>query len=147
MKFLFYILPLVAGVAMSIQSGINAQLRASIQHPLLAAFISFIGGTLALGILLLFSKQSMPAISVYSGIEWYKFIGGLLGAFIVFVALISVQKIGASNMFVLMVAGQLATAMLMDHFAVLGLRENPISIQKLLGILLVIAGAWLVNKK
>ena len=89
----------------------------------------------------------MPAISVYSGIEWYKFIGGLLGAFIVFVALISVQEIGASNMFVLMVAGQLATAMLMDHFAVLGLRENPISIQKLLGILLVIAGAWLVNKK
>ncbi len=147
MKFLFYILPLVAGVAMSIQSGINAQLRASIQHPLLAAFISFIGGTLALGILLLFSKQSMPAISVYSGIEWYKFIGGLLGAFIVFVAIISVQKIGASNMFVLMVAGQLITAMVMDHFAVLGLRENPISIQKLLGILLVIAGAWLVNKK
>ena len=147
MKFLFYILPIVAGVAMSIQSGINAQLRASIQHPLLAAFISFMGGTIALGILLLFSKQSMPAIPVYSGIEWYKFIGGLLGAFIVFVALISVQEIGASNMFVLMVAGQLITAMLMDHFSVLGLRENPISIQKLLGILLVIAGAWLVNKK
>ena len=147
MKFIFYILPLVAGVAMSIQSGINSQLRSSIQHPLLAAFISFIGGTLALGILLFFSKQSMPGMSVYSGIAWYKFIGGFLGAFIVFVAIISVQEIGASNMFVLMVAGQLITAVGMDHFAVLGLRENPISIQKLLGILLVIAGAWLVNKK
>jgi len=147
MKFLFYILPIVAGVAISIQSGINAQLRSAIQHPLLAAFISFIVGTFALGILLFFSKQSTPGMSVYAGIEWYKFIGGILGAFIVFVALTSVQEIGAANMFVLMVAGQLITALLMDHFGVLGMRENPISVQKLLGILLVIAGAWLVNKK
>jgi len=147
MKFLFYLLPIIAGVAMSIQSGINAQLRVAIQHPLLAAFISFIGGTLALGILLLFSKQTIPGMTVYSGIEWYKFIGGFLGAFIVFVALISVQEIGASNMFVLIVAGQLLTAVMMDHFGILGMRTNPISIQKILGILLVIAGAWLVNRK
>jgi bacterial/archaeal transporter family-2 protein len=147
MKFLFYILPIVAGVAMSIQSGINAQLRSAIQYPLLAALISFLGGTLALVVLLFFSKQPMPGMSVYSGIEWYKFIGGFLGAFIVYVALISVQEIGAANMFVLIVAGQLLTAVLMDHFGILGMKQNPISIQKLLGILLVIAGAWLVNKK
>ena len=147
MKFLFYIIPIIAGVAMSIQSGINAQLRVAIQHPLLAAFISFIGGTLALGILLLFSKQTIPGMTAYSGIEWYKFIGGFLGAFIVFVALISVQEIGASNMIVLIIAGQLLTAVMMDHFGILGMRTNPISIQKMLGILLVIAGAWLVNKK
>ena len=147
MKILFYLLPLFAGVAMTIQSGINGQLRAAVQHPLLAAFISFIGGTLALGILLIFSKQPMPGLTAYSSIEWYKMTGGLLGAFVVFVVLLSVQEIGAGNMFVLIVAGQLLTAVLMDHFGVLGMRENSISMQKILGILLVIAGAWLVNKK
>ena len=50
-------------------------------------------------------------------------------------------------MFVLIVAGQLFTALLMDHFGVLGMRENPISLQKMIGIVLVIGGAYLVNKK
>ncbi|WP_350340083.1 DMT family transporter [Paraflavitalea speifideaquila] len=43
MKSFFYILPILAGVAMTVQSGINAQLRAAISHPILAAFISFFG--------------------------------------------------------------------------------------------------------
>ncbi|MBC7850465.1 MAG: DMT family transporter [Chitinophagaceae bacterium] len=146
MKYLFYVLPILAGVAMAVQSGINGQLRASLNHPMLAAFISFIGGTVALAILLAFSKQ-MPSTQVIGSIDWYKFTGGLLGVFVVYIVLLSVQEIGASNMFVLIVAGQLLAAMLMDHFAVLGMRENPISTQKLVGILLVIGGAYLVNKK
>lgn len=147
MKFLFYLMPVLAGIAMTIQSGINGQLRAAIQHPLLAAFISFVGGTLALGLLLFFSKHAFPALSVYSNIAWYKFTGGLLGAFVVTVVLLSVVEIGASNMFVLIVAGQLSTALVMDHFGILGMRENPVSLQKIIGVMLVVAGAYLVNKK
>jgi transporter family-2 protein len=147
MKILFYLLPVFAGIAITIQSGINSELRTAIQHPLLAAFISFVVGTIALAILLLFSKEAMPSLSDYSHIEWYKYTGGLLGAFVVTVTLLSVSQIGAGNMFVLIVAGQLATAVLMDHFGILGMRSNPVSVQKLLGICLLVAGAWLVNKK
>jgi bacterial/archaeal transporter family-2 protein len=147
MKILFYILPILAGVAMSIQSGINAQLRAAVNQPLLAAFISFLGGTLALAVMLLFSREPLPPLSAYQAISWYKFTGGFLGMLVVIVAILSVHKIGAANMFVLLVAGQLFTAVMMDHFGVLGLKESPATIQKMIGILLLIAGAYLVNKK
>lgn len=147
MKFLFYLLPVFAGVAITIQSGINSQLRTQLQHPLLAAFISFVVGTVALAILLLFAKDTMPAMSTYSNIEWYKYAGGLLGAFVVTVTLIAVAEIGAGNMFVLVVAGQLITAVLMDHYGVLGMKSNPVNIQKIIGIVLLVAGAWMVNKK
>jgi len=147
MKTLYYILPVMAGVAMTIQSGINSQLRAAINHPFLAAFISFFTGTIVLGLLLLFSKQAFPSLQGYSQVDWYKFTGGMLGVFVVTVTLLSVQEVGASNMFVLIVAGQLFTALMMDHFGVLGLRPNPINMQKLIGILLVIGGAYLVNRK
>jgi bacterial/archaeal transporter family-2 protein len=147
MKILFYLLPVFAGIAITIQAGVNSQLRTAIQHPLLAAFISFVVGTLALAVLLFFSKESFPGLSEYSSINWYKYTGGLLGAFVVTVTLLSVQQIGAGNMFVLIVAGQLITAVLMDHFGVLGLNQNPVNIQKILGICLLVAGAWLVNKK
>jgi transporter family-2 protein len=147
MKLLFYLLPVFAGVAITLQSGINSQLRTSIQHPLMAAFISFVVGTIALAVLLLFSKDAFPAFGHYSTVDWYKYTGGLLGAFVVTVTLISVSQIGAGNMFVLIVAGQLATAVLMDHFGILGMKPNPVSLQKFLGICLLVAGAWLVNKK
>jgi len=147
MKILFYLLPVFAGVAITIQSGVNSQLRTSIQHPLMAAFISFVVGTIALAILLIFSKETIPGLSQFSSVNWYKYTGGLLGAFVVTVTLISVAQIGAGNMFVLIVAGQLVTAVLMDHFGVLGMRPNPVSMQKFFGICLLVAGAWLVNKK
>src|SRR6187551_2598701 len=145
MKILFYLLPVFAGIAIAIQSGVNSQLRTSIQHPLMAAFISFVMGTIALAILLIFSKDSIPGLSQFSSVNWYKYTGGLLGAFVVTVTLISVAQIGAGNMFVLIVAGQLITAVLMDHFGVLGMKPNPVSLQKFFGICLLVAGAWLVN--
>lgn len=147
MKALFYLLPILAGVAMSIQSGINSQLRIAINHPLMAALISFLGGTFLLMVLLLFAKQPTPSIDSLTSVSWYKFTGGLLGAFVVTVVLLSVKEVGASNMFVLIVAGQLFTALLMDHFGVLGMRMNPVSFQKIAGITLVVAGAYLVNRK
>lgn len=147
MKILFYLLPVLAGIAIAIQSGINSQLRTAVNNALLAAFISFIGGTIALAVMLLFSKQAFPTAGIYSTISWYKLTGGLLGAFVVMVAIVSVQKIGAANMFVLIVAGQLTTAVFMDHYGMLGLKTDPITIKKVVGILLLIAGAYLVNKK
>lgn len=147
MKFLFYLLPVFAGVAITVQSGINSQLRLAIQHPVMAAFISFLVGTLALGILLLFSKTAFPALDQYASISWYKFTGGLFGVFVVTVTLISVVEIGAANMFVLIIAGQLVTALLMDHFGVLGMKTNPVTLQKFIGIMLLVGGAYIVNKK
>jgi len=147
MKILFYLLPVMAGVAITVQSGINSQLRVAIQHPVMAAFISFLVGTVALALVLLFSKAAYPAFESYSAISWYKFTGGFFGVFVVTVTLISVAEIGAANMFVLIIAGQLVTALLMDHFGVLGMKANPVTMQKLIGILLLVCGAYIVNKK
>jgi len=147
MKILFYVLPVLAGIALTLQSGINYQLRAALNHPILAAFISFLVGTVALLLILILSKQALPAWQVYSGISWYKFIGGLLGVFIVTVTLLSVKEIGAANMFVLIIAGQLVTAVWMDHFGIMGLTISPVTVKKMAGICLLVAGAWLVNRK
>jgi len=146
MKILFYLLPIFAGIAITVQSGINSQLRAVIQHPVMAAFISFLVGTVALALLLLFSKDVLPELGQYSNAKWYQYTGGLLGAFVVTVTLIAVSQIGAANMFVLIIAGQLTTAVVMDHFGVLGVRENPMNMQKLIGIILVVCGAYIVNR-
>ena len=147
MKILYYILPLLAGILMTVQSGINSQLRSAIQHPILAALISFLSGTAALIVMVMLSKQAIPTMQTFGGISWYKWTGGLLGAFIVTVSLVSVSRIGAANMFVLIIAGQLTTAVIIDHFGMLGLQQSTITIQKMIGVLLLVSGVYLVTKK
>ena len=147
MKILYYILPLIAGIMITVQSGINSQLRTAIQHPLLAALISFLSGTAALIVLVLLSKQAMPTMQALGSISWYKWTGGLLGAFVVTVTLVSVAQIGATNMFVLIIAGQLITAVIIDHFGMLGLQQSTITLQKTVGVMLLVVGVYLVNKK
>jgi len=147
MKALLYILPFFAGVAMTIQAGVNSQLRTILNHPLLAAFISFITGTVALGLLLLFSRKAIPSLKVYGTIDWYNLTGGLLGAFFVMVVILTVREIGTANLFALVIAGQFLTALVFDHYGLIGFRVNPVSVQKIIGVLLIVTGAYLINKK
>ena len=107
----------------------------------------FIVGTAALGLMLMFSKSSLPELAAYSNVKWYQYSGGLLGAFVVTVTLVSVSRIGAANMFVLIIAGQLITAVIIDHFGMLGLQPSTITFQKTIGVMLLVFGVYLVNKK
>lgn len=77
----------------------------------------------------------------------YKYSGGLLGATFVTIIIFSVQKIGSTNMFALIITGQLIASIIYEHFGILGFKIVPVQPYKLLGVFLLIAGAILINKK
>ena len=147
MKYIFYILPALAGVTITTQAGVNSQLRVAINNPWLAAFISFFVGTCFLGLILVVTRQPVPSFTQLKNIELYKFTGGLLGTFFVTVMILTVQKIGAANVFALVIASQLLMAMLYDHLGLFGIPQSGISWLKVLGALMLIGGAYLINKK
>jgi transporter family-2 protein len=147
MKYIFYILPALAGVTITTQAGVNSQLRVAINNPWVAAFISFLVGTCFLGLILIVSRQPLPSVTQLKTIELYKFTGGLLGTFFVTVMILTVQKIGAANVFALVIASQLFMAMLYDHLGFFGIPQSGISWVKVLGAIMLIIGAYLINKK
>jgi transporter family-2 protein len=146
MKYIFYFLPLLSGIFMTIQAGVNSQLRTSINSPIGAAFLSFLTGTFSLGVALVLFRQPFPSLQTLSTVEGYKYGGGLLGAIFVTFAILSAPKIGISNMSVIIITGQLLTAFCLDYFGLLGFKTSPVSLTKILGLLFVIMGAYLVNK-
>lgn len=73
--------------------------------------------------------------------------GGLLGAFFITSVIVSVQRMSVANLLALVVAGQLITALLFDHFGILGVKQSPVTLTRALGALALIAGAYLINKK
>jgi len=134
-------------VAAATQSGVNSQLRFALQHPVGAAFVSFLSGTIILWLILLIDKSSLLPIHQWTSIAWYKWTGGALGAFFVTVIILTAQKVGVTNLFALIIAGQLTTALVYDHFGLLGFKPNPVTSTRLLGVLFLLLGAWLINKK
>jgi len=55
-------------------------------------------------------------------------------------------RLGALAFFSLVILGQLASSVLVDHFGLLGFPRAPLSAGRLLGLLALMLGAWLINR-
>jgi transporter family-2 protein len=139
------LLPLIAGACLPLQAGINGQLARQVSSTLSAALISFIVGTLALLLMVLVQREA-PSLGALKGLTWWHWSGGLLGAFFIFVAAFAGPRIGALLLMALVLAGQLGMALTLDHFGWAGFREAPISLGKIGGLLLIVAGIWLIRR-
>lgn len=144
MNYFFLVLAFLTGVAITIQAGVNANLRAIMGYPVLAALISFGSGFLALLVFGLLSGMQAPPLDTVRQVSWWKWTGGLIGAVYVMTVIISVPKIGTANLVSLSVAGQLVAALVLDHYGMLGFAVHPANGWRLLGTLLIMVGALLV---
>lgn len=147
MQLIFFLLPLIVGIAITTQTGVNSQLRLAVGSPLVAAFISFFVGTVILAALVLVTNQPLPTSQTLLQIGWTKYMGGLLGAFFVTVVIVSASRVSASSLFALIVAGQLITALIYDHFGLLGFKQTSATPTRIAGALLLIASAYFLNRK
>jgi bacterial/archaeal transporter family-2 protein len=139
------LLVLVAGSMVALQAPTNAMLAKAGGSPVLAALISFGVGTAALlGVWL--ASGNRPASSAFAGLPWYAWIGGLYGAFFVAVAAYASPRIGLATLITVGIAGQIAMALWLDHLGALGLPREPISLGRIAGALLVVAGVVLVRR-
>ena len=70
--------------------------------------------------------------------------GGLIGALYVGSIVWTVRALGAGGLTAATIAGQLALAVVIDHFGWLGVARSPITAGKVLGIALLALGTWFV---
>lgn len=138
-------LPLVAGACLPLQAGINGQLAKQVSSVLAASLLSFTVGTLALLILVL-AQREFPTLAAFKGLTWWHWSGGLLGAMFIATAAFAGPRVGALLFMVLVIAGQLSMALLLDHFGWAGFRQAPITAGKVGGLLLIVAGIWLIRR-
>ncbi|MCU1723972.1 MULTISPECIES: DMT family transporter [Pseudomonas] len=138
-------LPFIAGAFLPLQAGINGQLAKQVSSVLAAALISFAVGTVAL-LALVLSQREMPGLTALKGLTWWHWSGGLLGAFFITTAAFAGPRIGAMLFMALVLAGQLAMAMALDHFGWAGFREAPASLGKIAGLVLILGGVWMIRR-
>lgn len=139
------LLILVGGALLSVQAPINTTLGRAVGSPVNAAFVSFVVGAAALGCLAL-TMRVTPNLTAARALPWWAWVGGFCGAFFVASAASAAPRLGVATMLTLAVAGQLITAIMIDHLGVLGVTARAMSLGRLAGVLLVIIGALLVRR-
>ena len=73
----------------------------------------------------------------------YLYLAGFISAFIIVGTTFLIPKIGARTFFILLLSGQILMAIIVSHFGILESPRDPITMQKILGAGLVVAGAFL----
>ena len=142
---LIMLVVVAAGGATALQAPTNARLATAVSGPVNAAFVSFAVGTAALAILAA-ALHTRPDIGAARALPPYAWFGGLYGVVFVLAATWAVPRLGVATTITLMVAGQLMLSLILDHFGALGVPRNPISLTRLGGVTLVIAGVLLVRR-
>lgn len=144
-KAIWILLAFVAGAFLPIQAGLNAKLGRASQSAVYASLASFIVGSIALILYILLTRQtvSWEGVKAAPGYVW---LGGLLGAFYVTVIVLAFPQLGPGLTFGLVVAGQMLLSALLEHFNILVAQPSPISLNKVLGMLLIIGGVLLMRK-
>jgi bacterial/archaeal transporter family-2 protein len=145
-KEFFYLIALMAGAGIAVQAGMNAQLRLATGNPILTALISFLVGTIILLGAYLLSTKTPPPFAAIADLSWWKFMGGVMGTLYITGVIILAPRIGAANTIGFTIAGQLICAVVLDHFGWVGFPVRPISVVRVLGVFLMMAGIYLVQK-
>lgn len=135
----------IAGALLPIQAGFNTRIGKEIQSPVWASLISFAVGFAAMLVYVFLTRQKME-ISGIATVPTTYWIAGALGAFYVTVIVLAFPKIGAALTFGLIVAGQFAISLLLDHFNILVQQQHSINIYRLIGFLLIVSGVILIRK-
>ena len=127
-------------------TGAYAQLSSIVGNPVQATTVAFFVATMAL---LLFcaclGKTQLVGKAFSRDYPWWMWTGGLCGAIIVFSNAWLVPKVGVGVFSMALLVGQLALSMLMEHRGWLGAPRKSITWQKIVGILLMLAGVALIR--
>jgi transporter family-2 protein len=134
------------GVLVAVQPLINTVLSRATGSPISAAsisiFVAFLGSLVLLGV----ADRGDTSRAALASVPWWVYLAGLIGTAFVAGGVIIAPVTGALLFVLCVVGGQLLGAALSDHFGAFGLDVRPLSLARLAGLALVLAGVILVRK-
>jgi bacterial/archaeal transporter family-2 protein len=140
-----FLVSLLAGAANPFQSATNGELNKQLHQPVWAGIATYASGLVGMLLIQLLVRQPVPAQQAAS-VPWWAWMGGLISIFSTMAGLTLVQKLGSGIFTSLSLTASLVVSVLLDHFGLLGLKQHPASVGRMIGCGLLIAGVWLVGR-
>jgi len=143
-SMLLYPVAVLAGVAAASQGAANGALTARAG---LGAALVFNTAVVTVGsLLILFFTGGTRQLGTLTGAPWSHYLGGLCGLIIVAATAVAIPRLGAAVVLALMVLGQGAAALAIDHLGLFGMSRAPLSVSRVAGAVLLVAGVALLRR-
>ncbi|MBW4706370.1 DMT family transporter [Roseobacter sp. YSTF-M11] len=144
MKFaIFSLVGVAIGVVVAWQPIINADLARRLGSAISSSVVSAI---LTGSILLCFALVSGTLrLGGLADVPKWSFLGGVIGAIFVLGSVVTVAKIGGAAYIVVFLCGMTLGAALADHFGLFGTEMRMLTLNRVAGLILVVAGVVVFN--
>ena len=139
---------LIAGIASTVQASINTEARRFFRSPFITAGINFSVAWLLLAAFIIITEHRffIPVREIAQNPPWI-WLGGVCAIIIVTLNIVCVPKLGAAGNVMILNFGQIVTGLVIDHFAMFGADKVSMSLTRLAGAVLVMAGMILVTQE
>jgi transporter family-2 protein len=131
---------LISGVAVGLQSPLASMITQRLGM-LESIFIIHIGGAILIAIPLIFIGGGN--LGDWRSLPWYALAAGSMGLIVVAGVSFMIPRVGVATAITLIIAGQLVISSILDHYGLLGVEVRHINLQRIFGLIIVFAGAWL----
>lgn len=144
MKVHLYVLTMFLGVILAVHLAMNGKVGSVLNNARIGnALFWCIGaaGAVAIGLTGWRSGALAPLKEVHPAL----YTAGILGATLVFAIAWLIPQVGAGPVMITLLAGQVLGGLIMSHFGWLGSPVQPITMAKLIGVLVMVSGVAIVT--
>lgn len=140
---LIIIIGLIGGMAVGFQSPISGAMGQRVGG-LAGSFIVHMSGMLISGILLFL--RGGEKIRDWYTLPWYMLGAGMFGVILYLCMAVTFPRLGGTMMITLIIIGQLGIGLLVDHFGWFGATVHSLTPARLLGVVVLLAGGYLISR-
>ncbi len=140
---LIILVGLIGGAAVGFQAPIAGSMGQRVGG-IGSSFIVHLSGALFSLVFLVLRRGEN--ISNWSQLPWYMLISGIFGVILYQCVSLVLPRLGGTLMVTLIIIGQLLVNVTIDHFGWLGVPVHPLSLSRVLGILILLAGGYLIAR-
>jgi transporter family-2 protein len=134
------------GGLVALQAPINSHLGKTVGTFQTVA-LSFAIGAVAMACIAALTKGGMGQLAGVRDVSLIYLTGGLLGAAYVGSVLVTVRYLGLGGVTAATISAQLAVSVVVDHFGWLGVEKQPITAVRVMGVVLLGIGTYLVLRE
>lgn len=133
-----FLIALISGALMSVQGVFNTQVTKSSGIWSASAFVQFTALLVCLSAWLITERSSF--LKVLQVQPKYVLLGGVIGAFITYTVIRSMDMLGPAKAVMIIVVAQLLVAYVIELFGMFGVEKQPWEWRKAIGMAIAIAG-------
>jgi transporter family-2 protein len=145
MKSSLYAMTVFLGVVLTVHLAMNGKVGAVIGNPRVGNALFWCIGAITAVVIGLSGWQS-GALGGLRQVNPVLLTAGAMGATLVFAIAWLIPQIGAGPMTLMLLFGQIVSAMALSHFGWLGSPVQPISIINIIGALIMVGGIFLATR-